>query len=322
MYWLAKDSAKKGTPMNTDYKIFSRKYIEKFGKDERRRRLSRLETVLSDRLQPYNREKYWEEIAKIIEDLRRVGHDLCHQRSDGNRAELWGWDYMRMETASYLQIQFVFQGSVKTFWRTEGYLFAPIYDENGNYPEREILLAAARQNGKAILRSASDEVRADREIVLAAVRQSCWALEYASKDLRADREIVLAAVQQSGRALEYASKDLRADREIVLAALQQSGWFRYASKDLRADRNIVLAAVQQHSRLLRYASEKLRADREIVLAAVQQDGSAFRYASNDLRSDWDFVLAAIRQNGSAFRYVSKDLRADWEFVLAAVQQDG
>jgi len=179
--------------MNTDYKIFSRKYLEKFGKDERRRRLSRLETVLSDRLQPYNREKYWEEIAKIIEELRRVGHDLWHQRSDGNRAELWGWDYMRM--AGYLQIQLVFQGSVKTFWRTEGYLFRPIYDENGNYPEREIVLAAVRQNGKA-LRYASDELRADREIVLAAVRQSCWALEYASKDLRADREIVLAAVQQ------------------------------------------------------------------------------------------------------------------------------
>ena len=49
---------------------------------------------------------------------------------------------------------------------------------------------------------------------MAAVRQRGWALNYASPELRADREVVLAAVRQNGRALEFAifaSEELRAD---------------------------------------------------------------------------------------------------------------
>ena len=40
------------------------------------------------------------------------------------------------------------------------------------------------------------------------------ALEYASEALRNDREIVLAAVAKYMRAFQYASKALRADREL------------------------------------------------------------------------------------------------------------
>mgnify|MGYP002365764157 FL=1 len=45
-----------------------------------------------------------------------------------------------------------------------------------------------------------------------------FALEYASEDLRSDREIVLAAVKQNAEALVYASSDLRSDRELRLSA--------------------------------------------------------------------------------------------------------
>ena len=62
----------------------------------------------------------------------------------------------------------------------------------------------------------------DREVVLAAVEEDGWALEYASVELQADREVVLAAVQQDGYALNYASVELKADREIREAASKQS----------------------------------------------------------------------------------------------------
>ena len=61
---------------------------------------------------------------------------------------------------------------------------------------------------------ASDGLRADQEVVLAAVAQDGWALEYASDGLRADKEVVLAAVAQNGSALQYASEGLRADLEV------------------------------------------------------------------------------------------------------------
>ena len=59
----------------------------------------------------------------------------------------------------------------------------------------------------------------DREIVLAAVRNDdATPLQYASEAIRDDHEIVLAAVKHNGRILQSASEAMRGDREIVLAA--------------------------------------------------------------------------------------------------------
>ena len=53
------------------------------------------------------------------------------------------------------------------------------------------------------------------------MRQRGSALCYASDELRADREVVLAAVSENGGALEYASAEFKYDREVVLVAVSQ-----------------------------------------------------------------------------------------------------
>eukprot|EP00971_Amphidinium_carterae_P161202 3196357-Amphidinium_carterae.1 len=59
----------------------------------------------------------------------------------------------------------------------------------------------------------------NREFVLDAVKKmSGLALRYASERLRADREIVLAAVSTCGVMIGVASQDLVGDREIAIAA--------------------------------------------------------------------------------------------------------
>ena len=66
----------------------------------------------------------------------------------------------------------------------------------------------------------------DREVVMVAVKQCGWLLRYASEELRADREVVLAAASADdcgGEALQYASDDLRSDRDVVLAAAASDG---------------------------------------------------------------------------------------------------
>jgi hypothetical protein len=53
---------------------------------------------------------------------------------------------------------------------------------------------------------------------LAKVKQDGYALEHAPEELRNDREIVLAAVKQHGEvALNHASEELRNDRDIKQA---------------------------------------------------------------------------------------------------------
>ena len=87
------------------------------------------------------------------------------------------------------------------------------------------MLAAVRFDA-ALLRYASTELRADREVVLAAVkkgRNAVRCLNYAATNLLDDRAIILAAVQQDARCLRHASTELRADREVILAAVKKRG---------------------------------------------------------------------------------------------------
>ena len=106
-----------------------------------------------------------------------------------------------------------------------------------------------------MLEYASEELRGNKEVVLAAVRSNGLALQYANK-FQTDREVVLAAVQQNGYALEYAQRFQR-DREIVLAAVNSSGCsLQYASYDLINDKEIVSAAVKENSNVLKYVSIK------------------------------------------------------------------
>ena len=68
------------------------------------------------------------------------------------------------------------------------------------------------------------------------------ALQYASEDLRADAEVVAAAVSQNGLALQFASGNLKNNKEIVKAAIQNNYFaVGFASAELRADEEIVSA---------------------------------------------------------------------------------
>ena len=76
-----------------------------------------------------------------------------------------------------------------------------------------------RENGKE-LELLSDELRNDREVVLAAVRQSGSVLEYwyASEALKGDREVVLVVAQSNWMALQHASAKVRSESEVVQVA--------------------------------------------------------------------------------------------------------
>ena len=55
----------------------------------------------------------------------------------------------------------------------------------------------------------------DKEVVLAAVKQNGMALIFASEELKNDKEIVLAAVKQDEEAFLYASKEIRSKVKVL-----------------------------------------------------------------------------------------------------------
>jgi len=144
-------------------------------------------------------------------------------------------------------------------------------------------------------------------------------LQHASADLRADREIVMAAVKRQGIALSYANEALCKDRGIVLTAVADDGGaLAYASQELRADREVVLVAARNRAIALRYAHPALRADKELILEVTQRHTDGLKYASNELRVDKNFVQQIVRNNGEALEFADVSLKADRDVVVAAV----
>ena len=87
---------------------------------------------------------------------------------------------------------------------------------------------------------------------------------HASNELRGDKDVVLAAVlavesDEDDPALWHASTDMRSDKDVMLAAVKQDGeLLRIASIDLRDDKDVVMAAIQQNREAEKYASDRLR----------------------------------------------------------------
>lgn len=78
------------------------------------------------------------------------------------------------------------------------------------------------------LQHAADSLKADRDVVMAAVRQDdaspCHVLECASKNFKNDHDFVFDTIRMrragtGGAALWCASEDLKSDQDFVLAAI-------------------------------------------------------------------------------------------------------
>lgn len=189
----------------------------------------------------------------------------------------------------------------------------------------DFFVAAVRDLGAGCawnLQYASQELRADREAVLAIVRWSGFSLKDASAALRNDRLVVLAAVTSDAMSFSFASKELRNDLEIAFEAVKGSYKnLEYAGPAPRGDCKIVRLAVMQSCESFKFASESLRNDRELILQIVERGPSYLKYASPKLRDDCGVVLAAVKQRGSSLQYASKRLKADRDLVLKAMEQD-
>merc|ERR1719401_1743167 len=73
-----------------------------------------------------------------------------------------------------------------------------------------------------VLKYAPQSCRKDRDIVLEAVKQNGWALQFAHKDLcKGDPEFVQTAVKTDWSALLYAPCELKVDRNVLLEAASQ-----------------------------------------------------------------------------------------------------
>ncbi|CAD7934516.1 unnamed protein product [Amoebophrya sp. A25] len=158
-----------------------------------------------------------------------------------------------------------------------------------------------------------------RELLLSCLSTNGWVLSHCDDDVRRDKELTLAAVRNHGLALAHISEELHGDddeRDLVLAACAQDGdAFGYASAQLLDDRDFVQKVVQVSGRALFRCSRELREDRELVELAVRQDPNVFADVSKELRRDQDLAKVVVSQDGNLVDAVIDPIRS---VVLAAV----
>ena len=126
-----------------------------------------------------------------------------------------------------------------------------------------------------------------------------WALKYASNALKNDKEVVLAAVSNWGSALQFASYFWN-DKDVLLAAVQTDGEaLEWADDELKNDKEVVLAAVQESGKALQWASKEMKHEKEVVLTAVQEWAFAMKYASDALQNDREILSWASLTKGQS-----------------------
>jgi len=196
--------------------------------------------------------------------------------------------------------------------------------ENQFVNDKEFMLALLAYNG-TYLEHASDELKADKEVIMAALK-SGYSLpyEHVSDALKTDRDFLLEIVSLDAYCLEFFSEELKQDEQIVLAAAKNFGdaALEFGAEKFKTNKNIITEAVKSSSKVLSFLAENEKNDKNLVITAVDHNGYALQYASEKLRNDKDVVITAVRNNGYALQYASEELRNDKDVVITAVRNNG
>ena len=229
-----------------------------------------------------------------------------------------------------------------------------------------LVLPSTLQNNGLSLGKSPKAAQNNKELVLYAVLKDPNMLKFASEELRDDPEVVVAAVALRGDSagVQGRAEDLiRSSNGYYLRKQEQRESSKYqeavagdgsgrtlqwgTSPSIQVVRTrvyssyILLIAVVLHvfyvvaahitndvplhryrlsPPLPRTASDLVRDNRDVVLSAVRQDGTALEFAKFALQSDREVVLAACRQYGKALQFASDAIKADGEIVEVAIRQ--
>lgn len=186
--------------------------------------------------------------------------------------------------------------------------------------DKEVIMAALKSGYSLPYEHVSDALKTDRDFLLEIVSLDAYCLEFFSEELKQDEQIVLAAAKHFGdAALEFGAEKFKKNKNILTEVVKNShNALSFLAENEKNDKKLVITAVDHNGYALQYASEQLRNDKDVVNAAVRNYGNALEYASEQLQNDKDLVITAVRTNGDALQYASEELQNDKDVAMAAL----
>ncbi len=165
--------------------------------------------------------------------------------------------------------------------------------------DKEFMLALLAYNG-TYLEHASEELKADKEVIMAAL-QSGYSLpyEHVSDALKTDRDFLLEIVSLDAFCLEFFSEELKQDEQIVLAAAKNFGdaALEFGCEKFKTNKNIITEAVKNTWEALlphNISNERILSDKEIIMEGMKHSPDALYYASDNLKNDRELLLSALK----------------------------
>jgi len=140
-----------------------------------------------------------------------------------------------------------------------------------NMTSQDLMMAKCCQglNGFSF-QYAADFFKKDVDFVRGLVSKFGETLEFADPQLKANKEVVYAAVNNRKQAFEYVDKtaNMWTDKSFVIQMVQWDGkTLEHAAGFLKADRDVILAAVKQNGTALKFARPPLNQYPECLKAA-------------------------------------------------------
>ena len=135
----------------------------------------------------------------------------------------------------------------------------------------------------------------DKEMALKTVELYGHALRLMPDEFKADKDVVMAAVKQrpsDGRIVGEADSALRADKDFMMQVIQVSpNSFKQATKELRADKEFAVEACKlSNGAMYLYIDESLYQDVDVAVAAIQNSDYHLPTFTPEVRS----VIEAAR----------------------------
>eukprot|EP00439_Symbiodinium_sp_Y106_P007600 s4736_g1.t1 len=182
--------------------------------------------------------------------------------------------------------------------------------------DRDKLQVMLLSDGEA-LAYATEEFRRDRDLALAALRQTGKALRHIRGALLADEEIVELAMASHPLALARAAKAARKNPKLAAKALNADpDMIRFLHPDLLGNEAFLMPHIEKNGLLLEHVR---RQTSKIAAAAVEQNPLALAFCKAHHITE-PMVMTAVAKNGLALRFVPAQFKLR-QVVLVAVGQN-
>ena len=165
-----------------------------------------------------------------------------------------------------------------------------------------------------------DELKSDRDIVLASVQKNGWVIKEIDKKFQEDWDIAMAAVVQNGLCMEEVPAKLLVNKDFIVEVLtkQNHHVFDFVSDKSKDDKEFVTKALAIKPWIYQFISQRLKEDKEIIDLVVKIDKyvSILEYGPKSLSENKEFVLSIVSESPSQLQYASVKLRADPDVIDA------